>query len=440
MDSLSLAIKKCNLDLFLDNPTEGFGNCFPNALVQQCRRPEIKTWLQKNRPWAIFNGHQRVRTKITNFALKSKDQAITNLRAKYEQVIGPAENKTWNEYWNLMGKDGTWVDHIFIQMTAWYMTLDILILTTSSKPENPFIVISGHENTTDASHSDPPLLLGNYTNVHYQSLLPGKIVNLQEKKYEPDSLGQSASQINIREPIKYQEGKKDDFIFRQGQLNITFKNLGMSKWQCPFCKREIQKIGQHLNNNSCPIIEMKLDKTELISQLGSFREGYRLDMSRKRKQRSRAKLKAERDPEVLRTQRSQHNEMSRNKLKEEKGYEYIKTQRKEQKQKSRVKLTKEKGVEVIKAEMNKQKQKSRVKLTMEKGSEVIKAEMNEQKEKSRIKLEKEKGSKVIKAQTNEQKQKSRVKLINEKGSEVIKAIVNEQKQKKQSETGTRKGI
>ena len=161
MDSLSLAIKKCNLDLLLDNPTDGFGNCFPNALVQQCRRPEIKTWLQKNRPWAIFNGHQSVRTKITNFALKSKDQAITNLRAKYEQVRGPAENKSWNEYWNLMGKDGTWVDHIFIQMTAWYMTLDILILTTSSKPENPFIVISGHTNITHASDSDPPLLLGN---------------------------------------------------------------------------------------------------------------------------------------------------------------------------------------------------------------------------------------------------------------------------------------
>ena len=181
MDSLSSAIQKCNLGLLLDNPTEGFGNCFPNALVQQCRRPEIKTWLQKNKPWAIFNGHQSVRTKITNFALNSKDQAITNLRVKYEQDIGPAENKSWNEYWNLMGKDGTWVDHIFIQMAAWYMTLDILILTTSSKPENPFIVISGHTNTTHASDSDPPLLLGNYTNVHYQSLLPGQIVNLQEK-------------------------------------------------------------------------------------------------------------------------------------------------------------------------------------------------------------------------------------------------------------------
>ena len=262
MDSLSSVIKKCKLDLLLDNPTEGFGNCFPNALVQQCRRPEIKTWLQKNRPWAIFNGHQSVRTKITNFALKSKDQAITNLRAKYEQVIGPAENKSWNEYWNLMGKDGTWVDHIFIQMTAWYMTLDILILTTSSKPENPFIIISGHKNTTDASNSDPPLLMGNYTNVHYQSLLPGQIVNLHEKKNESHLLKRSISKTNSKEPENSQEENRDDFIFRQGKLEIAFKSLGMSKWQCPFCQQVITKLGQHINNKSCPIAEFKLDKTE----------------------------------------------------------------------------------------------------------------------------------------------------------------------------------
>ena len=281
MDSLSSAIKKCNLDLLLDNPTEGFGNCFPNALVQQCRRPEIKNWLKKHRPWAIFNGHQCVRRNITNFALKSRDQVIANLKTKYEQEIGPADKRTWEDYWNYMGKDGTWVDHIFIQMTAWYMTLDILILTTSSKPENPFIVISGHTNITHASDSDPPLLLGNYTNVHYQSLLPGQIVSLQEKKHESYSLKQSIPKTNTKEPENSQEGKRDDFIFRQGKLEITFKSLDMNKWQCSFCKQVITKLGQHISNKSCPIVELKLDKAEFTSQLGSFREGYRLDMTRK---------------------------------------------------------------------------------------------------------------------------------------------------------------
>ena len=78
-------------------------------------------------------------------------------------------------------KEGTWVDHIFIQMTAWYMTLDITILTTSSKPENPFIIIKGKEN--DAG-SGPPLILGNYTNIHYQSLLPKQGVTYSSKGEE----------------------------------------------------------------------------------------------------------------------------------------------------------------------------------------------------------------------------------------------------------------
>ena len=145
MESLTSVISKCKLELKLDNPTEGFGNCFPNAIVQQCRRPEIKTWIQKNRPLALFTGHQMLRRKVTNFALRPTGVAVNNLRIKYEQEIGPADKTSWEEYWYQMAKEGTWVDHIFIQMTAWYIALDIQILTTSSKPPNPFIIIKGKD-------------------------------------------------------------------------------------------------------------------------------------------------------------------------------------------------------------------------------------------------------------------------------------------------------
>ena len=87
-------------------------------------------------------------------------------------------------------------------------------------------------------------------------------------------LKQSISETNTKEPENSQEGKRDDFIFRQGKLEITFKSLDMSKWQCPFCEQVITKLGQHINNKICPIKEMKLDKTEFNSQLASFREGY----------------------------------------------------------------------------------------------------------------------------------------------------------------------
>ena len=196
-------------------------------------------------------------------------------------------------------------------------------------------------------------------------------------------LKQNNSKTDIKEPGKSQEGKKDDFIFRQGKLEITFKSLDMSKWQCPFCKEVVTKLGQHINNKRCPIVELNLDKTEFTSQLGSFREGYRLDMSRKRKQRSRANQLIQKGPEIMKAEINQ------------------------QKQKSRVKLVKEKGLEVIKAEINEQKQISRMKLIKEKGSEVIKAEMNEQKQKNRVKLKGERDPEVLKAQISHYNKKSR---------------------------------
>ena len=80
MDELSATIRRCELQLKFDNHTEGYGNCFPNAIVQQCRRPEIKTWLQEKRPWAIINNQQILRIKITNFSLNPRNKAIIDLK------------------------------------------------------------------------------------------------------------------------------------------------------------------------------------------------------------------------------------------------------------------------------------------------------------------------------------------------------------------------
>ena len=82
MDSLTAAIQRCQLSLKLDNETEGQGNCFPNSIVQQCRRPEVREWLKQNNPPALFSGQQWIRQKVTNFALNSNLDLITRLKAK----------------------------------------------------------------------------------------------------------------------------------------------------------------------------------------------------------------------------------------------------------------------------------------------------------------------------------------------------------------------
>ena len=103
MDALQEAILRCKLQLKFDNKTEGKGNHFPYAIVQQCRRPEIKGWLQGNKQAAIFTSNQTVRNRVANFALKSRLPIIANYKANYEQF----NNLPWSEYWNRMETDKT---------------------------------------------------------------------------------------------------------------------------------------------------------------------------------------------------------------------------------------------------------------------------------------------------------------------------------------------
>ena len=319
MDGLCSAIKRCNLELRLDNSTEGYGNCFPNAIVQQCRRPAIKTWLQKNKPSALFNSQQSVRTKVATFALKSRHNKIVDLRRTYEQEIQQVENKSWTEYWNDMANEGTWVDHMFVQVTAWYMELDILILSTSSQPHQPFICLKGILNNVPASASGPSLLIGNYTNVHFQSLLPNHV--------SADLVKEHKAKQNI---VTLEEQVDEDFIYIKKDTIITFKSQEITKLQCPFCKQLFPNIIKHITSKNCRIHQANIDRDEFKNQLDSFKEGYRMEMSRKRKQKSMAKIRAEKGPEIIKAQHNEHVRKSRAKLKAENGPEITKAEQNKQ--------------------------------------------------------------------------------------------------------------
>ena len=65
-----------------------------------------------------------------------------------------------------------WVDSIFIQSTAWFLGLDIIIITSTSTDEHPYITISGNLVDEQIPCQGIPLTIGSKSNVHYQSLLP----------------------------------------------------------------------------------------------------------------------------------------------------------------------------------------------------------------------------------------------------------------------------
>ena len=237
MDELTSTIQKCNIQLKLDNNTEGYGNCFPNAILQQCRRPEIQAWLQKNKPWAIVSNHRTLRKNIKHFALNSPHKTLQDYKINYERIVQQQDNTSWTDYWAEMGQVGTWVDSVFVQVSAWYMGLDIQILTTSAKPENPFLIITGNINTANASSSGPPLLLGNYTNVHYQSLLP---VSMSMKvQHKP------RTRTSVRQTGIIDNETRDDFIFMHNGQQIIFPNLESERLQCPFCSESFLRPHFH---------------------------------------------------------------------------------------------------------------------------------------------------------------------------------------------------
>ena len=65
-----------------------------------------------------------------------------------------------------------WVDYIFIQSAALYLGQDIIIVTTTSTENSPFLTISGNMADENIPCPGIALTIGSKSSVHYQSLLP----------------------------------------------------------------------------------------------------------------------------------------------------------------------------------------------------------------------------------------------------------------------------
>ena len=183
MERLDESILRCKVSLKRDASTLGDGNCFPRSIIQQCERYEVRKWLEEHRPWKIASSHNDLRLKVVKFALNESNEKLNSLKDHYENVQIPLQMedvnnphhhiRSWREYWRWMSQDSKWADDIFIQATAWYLELDIKIITFTSTPKKPFMTISGGDDSSDFRR--PKLYVGYIPvrdNEHYQSLLP----------------------------------------------------------------------------------------------------------------------------------------------------------------------------------------------------------------------------------------------------------------------------
>ena len=155
-------INRLQLPLKLDFLTEGQGNCFPMSIMQQCQRPEISNYLRPSVKQIVNlrTGHLILRRKVKNFVMKSKTERVILFKKQFEETDGLVNKESWNQYWDRMTTDKTWVDYWFIQATSWYLQLNIWIVATSSTDTNPYIEISGNLELGSISCDGPIITLG----------------------------------------------------------------------------------------------------------------------------------------------------------------------------------------------------------------------------------------------------------------------------------------
>ena len=125
-------IRSLQLPLKLDDITEGRGNCFPLAILAQCRRSDIFSGLCNSMQNLIYqNDPHLLRQEVHRFIASSKHPRILDYRRMYEEVVSVIDERTWTEYWKIMVKNYEWVDYIFVQSTAWFLGYDIIIVTST---------------------------------------------------------------------------------------------------------------------------------------------------------------------------------------------------------------------------------------------------------------------------------------------------------------------
>ena len=302
-------VKRLRLPLVLDELTEGKGDCFPLAIMSQCRRSEINIVLSHQIKCILLQRCPTLMRKaIRDFMMMTKLPAIENFKRKYDEVVAAIDNLNWFQYWEKMTKQFEWIDYTFIQSTAWFLGHDIIIVTTTGTQDNPYVRISGNMHNEEVPCSGPPLIIGCKSDSHYQSLLPlnGWMCNhkeISQKKNDGnhangmqltqiDSKTMPATVTNDSHGLNGPSNKSkkctnngnstdDYFIYNYNNNSWNFKVLPDKKIKCPICRKNFKNVHHHLQKSSCNIPNLEDIKEKLNRfNLGRFDNEYTMSKLR----------------------------------------------------------------------------------------------------------------------------------------------------------------
>ena len=134
-----------------------------------------------------------------------------------------------------------WVDYIFIQSTAWFLGHNIIIVTTTSTENHPFMTISGNLMDENISCPGIELTIGSKSQVHYQSLLPFGVTfhtNKVQAHIPEDTIKLQASSSfkqtdNSGLELDSTEDAEDAFKYNYNGESLIFHFVSEKRVKCP---------------------------------------------------------------------------------------------------------------------------------------------------------------------------------------------------------------
>ena len=164
MEQIAIQLKAVGVPYKVDAATIGGGNSFFASLEQQCQRPQME--MDK---WH----HTDLRKAICRFALESGNSKLVEYKRRYYFIATECGLVHWDSVFSGMKAYGAWTEEPVVQVAAWFLKRDILVVSPGSTIDNPYLHVHGAENDC----KDLALLLWN-TGRHYQSLLLEEQLNV----------------------------------------------------------------------------------------------------------------------------------------------------------------------------------------------------------------------------------------------------------------------
>ena len=134
------------------------------------------------------------------------------------------------------------MDYIFIQVTALYLIRDIIIVTTSSTINHPFILISGDRSETEKANG-PTIILGMKTNIHFQSLLSvGQELPLRCPTIPNNPISLTLEHLGLTKQYLSKSKKINNFVEAvEAATDIKKENLAIEQEQAAKSEEESKK-------------------------------------------------------------------------------------------------------------------------------------------------------------------------------------------------------